>query len=91
MSDAQLDRTKINGYPIIASKYFDGRGTYRAGHTILVDRGEMEKGPRYVVANLYLNPDGKSDGSWHKGDYIDDFNRAQVAFINRWRRAIGVP
>jgi hypothetical protein len=71
----------INGYPVVKSGHTPKRPATREGHVVLVDRGEDEAGPRYVVAWFALG-----DDSWWKGDYINDLEEAIREFGIRHER-----
>lgn len=73
--------TTINGYPVLQAHPTPGSGATRSGRVILVDRGEDERGPRYVTA---WHADG--DSGWWQGNYIDDFVDAVTDFARRCRR-----
>lgn len=71
---------KVNGYPIMLHHYTPAGPMTRAGHVIMVDRGETSP-ERYVTAWL-----GAGDSSWWQGHYFDDLDSANADYWERVRR-----
>lgn len=65
----------LNGYPVIHHH------SHANCATVLVDRGEEERGPRFVVATWW--PELKTSWSW--GHYVDEAgkNRTMVEVRSR--------